>query len=109
MPELRYELEQQLLAGDISIQEVPRLWNDKMTEYLGCTPKDDAQGVLQDVHWSAGIMGYFPTYSLGAMYACQIYQVCPRRLSQSHTVMADHVQVRLESPVSIHALHNFNK
>ena len=72
----RYELEQQLLAGDISIQDVPRLWNEKMTEYLGCTPKDDAQGVLQDVHWSAGIMGYFPTYSLGAMYACQIYQVC---------------------------------
>ena len=77
MPVFRYELEQQLLAGDISIQEVPRLWNDKMTEYLGCTPKDDAQGVLQDVHWSAGIMGYFPTYSLGAMYACQIYQVHP--------------------------------
>ena len=75
--ESRYELEQQLLAGDISIQEVPRLWNEKMTEYLGCTPKDDAQGVLQDVHWSAGIMGYFPTYSLGAMYACQIYQVRP--------------------------------
>ena len=71
----RYELEQQLLAGDITIQDVPRLWNEKMTEYLGCTPKDDAQGVLQDVHWSAGIMGYFPTYSLGAMYACQIYQV----------------------------------
>ena len=71
----RYELEQQLLAGDVSIQDVPRRWNEKMTEYLGCTPKDDAQGVLQDVHWSAGIMGYFPTYSLGAMYACQIYQV----------------------------------
>ena len=46
-----------------------------MKDYLGCSPKDDAEGVLQDVHWSAGLMGYFPTYSLGAMYACQIYQV----------------------------------
>lgn len=93
----RYELEQQLLAGDISIQEVPRLWNEKMTEYLGCTPKDDAQGVLQDVHWSAGIMGYFPTYSLGAMYACQIYQVC--------TCSLVHASINLEPPISTYALH----
>ena len=57
------------------MQEVPRLWNEMMTECLGCTPQDDAQGVLQDVHWGAGYLGYFPTYSLGAMYACQIYQV----------------------------------
>ena len=71
----RYELEQQLLAGDVSIDDISKLWNSKMTEYLGCTPKDDKEGCLQDVHWSMGIMGYFPTYSLGAMYACQIYQV----------------------------------
>lgn len=72
----RYEIEQQLLKGEISIDDIPKLWNAKMQEYLGCTPKNDAEGCLQDVHWSAGIMGYFPTYSLGAMYACQIYQVC---------------------------------
>ncbi|DBA84432.1 TPA: hypothetical protein ACH3X1_006065 [Trebouxia sp. C0004] len=77
---LRYELEQQLLAGDIRVEDVPRLWNEKMTECLGCTPKDDAQGVLQDVHWSAGILGYFPTYSLGAMYACQIYQTACKEI-----------------------------
>ena len=71
----RYEIEQQLLKGEISIDDIPKLWNAKMQEYLGCTPKNDAEGCLQDVHWSAGIMGYFPTYSLGAMYACQIYQV----------------------------------
>ena len=71
----RYEIEQQVLKGEISIDDIPKLWNSKMQEYLGCTPKNDAEGCLQDVHWSAGIMGYFPTYSLGAMYACQIYQV----------------------------------
>ena len=105
MPVLRYELEQQLLAGDISIQEVPRLWNDKMTEYLGCTPKDDAQGVLQDVHWSAGIMGYFPTYSLGAMYACQIYQVhlrwplhCTYRTVVSHKSLACQITIFNQHP-----------
>lgn len=43
-----------------------------MQEYLGCTPPDDAHGILQDVHWSSGMFGYFPTYSLGAMYACQV-------------------------------------
>ena len=63
------------MAGDISVEDVPGLWKEKMRDYLGCTPQDDAEGVLQDVHWSAGLMGYFPTYSLGAMYACQIYQV----------------------------------
>lgn len=55
--------------------DLPQLWNERMESYLGCTPKDDAQGLLQDVHWSAGLFGYFPTYSLGAMYACQIYKV----------------------------------
>ena len=71
----RYELERQLLDGKITVNELPALWNERMTEYLGCTPRNDAEGILQDVHWSAGIFGYFPTYSLGAMYACQIFEV----------------------------------
>lgn len=71
----RYELERQLLDGKVTVNELPALWNERMTEYLGCTPRNDAEGILQDVHWSAGIFGYFPTYSLGAMYACQIFEV----------------------------------
>eukprot|EP00891_Asterochloris_glomerata_P006465 jgi/Astpho2/6465/Aster-06934 len=71
---LRYELERQLLDGKVTVNELPALWNERMTEYLGCTPRNDAEGILQDVHWSAGIFGYFPTYSLGAMYACQIFE-----------------------------------
>ena len=70
---LRYELEQGLIKGDVDVDALPELWNAKMEELLGHRPPDDAKGVLQDVHWSAGAIGYFPTYLLGAMYACQIY------------------------------------
>ena len=70
---LRYELETALLAGSISVAELPAAWNAKMKSYLGVEPENDAQGVLQDVHWSAGAIGYFPTYSLGAMMAVQLF------------------------------------
>ena len=63
---LRYELEAGLVRGDIAVDDLPRLWNEKMAAYLGVTPDSDAQGVLQDVHWSAGAIGYFPSYTLGA-------------------------------------------
>ena len=77
---LRYELERGLLAGDISVEELPARWNEKMQAYLGVTPENDAQGCLQDVHWSAGAIGYFPTYSLGAMMACQLFAAAKRDL-----------------------------
>lgn len=54
------------------MEDVPKVWNAKMKELLGEEPPSDAQGCLQDVHWSAGLFGYFPTYSLGAMYATQV-------------------------------------
>lgn len=66
---LRYELEKGLIEGSIQVDELPSLWNLKMKEYLGIEPKTDSEGVLQDVHWSSGLFGYFPTYSLGAIYA----------------------------------------
>ncbi|KAL4418640.1 hypothetical protein ABPG77_005377, partial [Micractinium sp. CCAP 211/92] len=75
-----YELEKALIEGKISVDDLPALWNEKMKSYLGCEPESDARGVLQDVHWSAGLFGYFPTYSLGAMYACQIFQAAQREL-----------------------------
>jgi carboxypeptidase Taq len=64
---LRYEIERGLLDGSIKVDDVPKVWNAKMQQYLGVEPPSDAQGCLQDVHWSAGLFGYFPTYSLGAM------------------------------------------
>ncbi|RUS30638.1 hypothetical protein BC938DRAFT_479130 [Jimgerdemannia flammicorona] len=66
---LRYELERPLLERRITVDDLPRLWNEKMREYLGVEVPGDAQGVLQDMHWSDGTFGYFPTYTLGACYS----------------------------------------
>ncbi|MCS6835950.1 MAG: carboxypeptidase M32 [Anaerolineae bacterium] len=68
---LRFELEQALLTGDLTVDDLPQAWNDKFSAYFGMTPPDDALGVLQDVHWSSGLMGYFPTYALGNLLAAQ--------------------------------------
>lgn len=70
---VRYEIERKLLAGEIEVKDLPEVWNSKMVEYLGIKPKNNADGVLQDVHWSAGLFGYFPTYALGTAYAAQFY------------------------------------
>ncbi len=70
---LRYEMERGLFDGTIKPRQVPELWNRKMKELLGVTPGRDSDGALQDVHWSAGLLGYFPTYSLGNLYAAQLW------------------------------------
>jgi carboxypeptidase Taq len=69
---LRYEIEKGLIGGEIEAKDLPIIWNQKMEEYLGITPSTDSEGVLQDVHWSFGGFGYFPSYSLGNLYAAQI-------------------------------------
>jgi carboxypeptidase Taq len=71
---LRFELEQELLAGTVELRDLPEEWNRRMEEYLGVEVPDDARGVLQDVHWSGGVIGYFPTYSLGNVMSVQIWQ-----------------------------------
>jgi len=70
---LRYEIEKGLFDGTISVNQLPSQWNDKMEKYLGIRPPTDREGVLQDVHWSSGAFGYFPSYTLGAMYASQFF------------------------------------
>lgn len=71
---LRFEIEQDLIEGRTKPEELPEIWNAKMHDYLGITPHTDAEGVLQDVHWSFGAFGYFPTYTLGNLYAVQFYE-----------------------------------
>jgi len=71
---LRFELEKLMIEGKVRFSDLPELWNTKMQEYLGITPKDDAEGVLQDVHWSSGILGYFPTYQLGNLISSQLWE-----------------------------------
>ena len=70
---LRFELELALMEGRLEVSDLPSAWNDKIQEYLGLTPPDDAKGVLQDIHWSSGYIGYFPTYSLGNLVASQLW------------------------------------
>ena len=71
---LRFELEQELIAGSVDLADLPRIWNERMQEYLGVEVPDDAHGVLQDVHWSRGTIGYFPTYALGNVISVQIWE-----------------------------------
>jgi carboxypeptidase Taq len=68
---IRYEIEKELFNGSVAVDDLPELWNDKYEEYLGIRPDSDASGILQDVHWSGGSFGYFPSYALGYMYAAQ--------------------------------------
>ena len=71
---VRFEIERGLFDGSIRVRDLPRVWNAKYAEYLGVEPPSDKVGVLQDVHWSDGSFGYFPSYTLGAMYACQFWE-----------------------------------
>ena len=71
---LRFELEQEIITGKLALKELPDAWNARFKEYLGLDVPNDAQGVLQDVHWSYGGMGYFPTYALGSIVACQLWE-----------------------------------
>jgi carboxypeptidase Taq len=71
---LRFELEQELLAETVAVRDLPEVWNVRMKEYLGVDVPDDARGVLQDMHWSVGLFGYFPTYQLGNVVSVQIWE-----------------------------------
>jgi carboxypeptidase Taq len=77
---LRYEIEKSLIGGEIEAKDLPEIWNQKMQDYLGVTPSTDKDGVLQDVHWSFGGIGYFPSYSLGNLYAAQILRTIQKDL-----------------------------
>lgn len=71
---LRYRLEKGLIEGSIRVQDIPVLWNEQMKSMLGITPPDDKRGCLQDIHWSMGSFGYFPTYLLGTLYASHLFE-----------------------------------
>lgn len=72
---IRYDIEKALFNNEIEVKELPRVWNEKVKEYLGIEVPSDKEGVLQDVHWSGGSFGYFPTYALGSAYAAQMFYV----------------------------------
>ena len=75
---VRFEIERDLVRGDLAVEDVPEVWNDKYEEYLGIRPETDSEGCLQDIHWSHGNFGYFPTYSLGSVMAAQLFAAADR-------------------------------
>jgi carboxypeptidase Taq len=84
---LRFELEQELIAGRLAPADLPEAWNRAMREGLGVVPNNDAEGVLQDVHWAHGAFGYFPTYTLGNLYAAQFWQQAQRDIAELPTLI----------------------
>ncbi|CCQ32314.1 putative carboxypeptidase protein [Halorhabdus tiamatea SARL4B] len=86
---VRFEIERDLIAGDLDVSEVPAVWNDKMEEYLGIRPESDAEGCLQDIHWTNGTFGYFPTYTLGSVLAAQLYDAAESEIGPIDDAVRD--------------------
>ncbi|GAB4479275.1 MAG: carboxypeptidase M32 [Anaerolineae bacterium] len=85
---LRFELENDLINGRVKVTDLPAEWNARMEQYLGIVPPTDAQGVLQDIHWSAGLIGYFPDYLLGSIFSVQLWE----KLRADHPGVLDEVR-----------------
>lgn len=77
---VRFEMERAMISGKLAVKDVPEAWNARMKEFLGITPPDDALGCLQDIHWSMGAFGYFPTYALGNLYAAQFFDAAKKAI-----------------------------
>ena len=83
---IRFELELALINDELEVADLPAAWHAKYREYLGIQSPTDADGVLQDVHWSSGAFGYFPTYSLGNLYAAQFFEKAAQDLGDLHAM-----------------------
>ena len=79
---IRFDLERQLMDGTLLVKDLPEAWNDRYESDLGVRPASDSEGVLQDVHWSAGLIGYFPTYALGNLAAAQLFDAAKRQIGE---------------------------
>ena len=86
---IRFKIERELISGDLAVDDVPDRWNRLYEEYLGLTPPSDALGCLQDIHWSHGNFGYFPTYSLGSVLAAQLYAAADREIDDLDATIRD--------------------
>ena len=90
---IRFEIEKEMIEGSIDLAKLPEIWCFKMKKYLGIDVPTDKEGVLQDVHWSAGLIGYFPTYSLGNLYAAQLYATMNKQIPRlSNKIAGGHME-----------------
>lgn len=77
---VRYEIEKMIIEDNVEIEKLPEIWNKKYEEYLGVRPENDAEGILQDIHWSQGSFGYFPSYALGSAFGAQLYHTMKQEM-----------------------------
>ena len=89
---VRYELEKLLISGKLKVKELPRKWRSLMSSYVGKRPSNDQEGVLQDIHWSFGAFGYFPTYALGSAYAAQIYRAMAQEIDIDQAIKTNDIE-----------------
>lgn len=102
---IRYEIEKAIFEDGVSVEQLPALWNQKYKDYLGIEVPSDAEGILQDVHWSCAMFGYFPTYSLGSMYAAQFYSFMKNNANLEEKISKkDYVGIREWLNENIHVL-----
>ena len=89
---VRYDIEKRLISGDIEVEDLPQIWNDTYEAYLGIRSSTDTEGVLQDIHWSGGSFGYFPTYALGSAYGAQIYDAMANEIDVEAAISKNNIQ-----------------
>lgn len=100
---IRYEIEKELFNGELAVADLPKVWKEKYRDYLGVEPQDDLEGILQDVHWSGGSFGYFPSYALGFMYAAQLYHAMSQELPVEDILLTeDYSPIRKWNTEKIH-------
>lgn len=93
---IRYEIEKMMADGSLDYEKLPQIWADKYEQYLGVRPQTDKEGVLQDMHWSAGNIGYFPTYALGSAYAAQLYEAMAEEIDVDEALRTGHFEAITE-------------
>ncbi len=101
---IRYELEKEIFSGKCTVKELPELWNKKYNDYLGITPKNASEGILQDIHWALGSFGYFPSYAVGSAIAAQIYHYMEEKIP-----LADYLKEGNPVPVREFLRDNIHK
>ncbi len=105
---LRFEIEKALMEGHLKVADIPDAWNDKMRSYLGIAPSSDASGCLQDMHWSTGAFGYFPTYALGNLYAAQLLAAYQKEAPHWHEALQSGSLQEIRSFLATH-VHLFGR
>lgn len=89
---IRYEMEKDIANQNVDYDKLPEIWADKYEEYLGVRPQNYSEGILQDMHWSTGYLGYFPTYALGSAYAAQIYATMEKQIDVEKALLTNHFE-----------------